>query len=80
MQKKFLSVFMGVDVFVGFRKCKFFICNCKNTSFFLHFICCQSSMHEAVPSVVAMAVRMVMAMCRIFCQIVFVFMCLSCVG
>ena len=29
-------------------------------------------MHEVVPSVVAMAVRMVMAMCRIFCQIDFV--------
>ena len=28
-----------------------------------------SPMHEVVPSVVAMAVRMVMAMCRIFCQI-----------
>ena len=32
----------------------------------------QSPMHEVVPSVVAMAVRMVMAMCRIFCQMVFV--------
>ena len=31
-------------------------------------------MHEVVPSVVAMAVRMVMAMCRIFCQIDFVSM------
>ena len=31
-----------------------------------------SPMHEVVPSVVAMAVRMVMAMCRIFCQIDFV--------
>ena len=29
-------------------------------------------MHEVVPRVVAMAVRMVMAMCRIFCQIDFV--------
>ena len=26
-------------------------------------------MHEVTPKVVAMAVRMVMAMCRIFCQI-----------
>ena len=33
-----------------------------------------SPMHEVVPSVVAMAVRMVMAMCRIFCQIDFVSM------
>lgn len=28
--------------------------------------------HEVVPRVVAIAVRMVMAMCSIFCQIVFV--------
>ena len=34
----------------------------------------QYPMHEVVPSVVAMAVRMVMAMCRIFCQIDFVSM------
>ena len=32
----------------------------------------QYPMHEVVPKVVAMAVRMVMAMCRIFCQIDFV--------
>ena len=36
-----------------------------------------SPMHEVVPSVVAMAVRMVMAMCRIFCQIDFVSMVLE---
>jgi hypothetical protein len=30
-------------------------------------------MHEVVPKVVAIAVRMVMAMCRIFCQISFLF-------
>ena len=34
-------------------------------------------MHEVVPSVVAIAVRMVMAMCRIFCQIDFVSMVLE---
>ena len=34
-------------------------------------------MHELVPSVVAMAVRMVMAMCRIFCQMLWLFMVLS---
>ena len=37
----------------------------------------QYPMHEVVPSVVAMAVRMVMAMCRIFCQIDFVSMVLE---
>ena len=31
-------------------------------------------MHDVVPRVVAIAVRMVMAMCRIFCQIDFVSM------
>ena len=30
-------------------------------------------MHEVTPKVVAMAVRMVMAMCRIFCQSSFLF-------
>ena len=34
-------------------------------------------MHEVVPNVVAMAVRMVMAMCRIFCQMFWLFMVLS---
>ena len=34
-------------------------------------------MHEVVPSVVAIAVRMVMAMCRIFCQMFWLFMVLS---
>ena len=32
----------------------------------------QYPMHEVVPKVVAMAVRMVMAMCRIFCQMLLV--------
>ena len=35
-------------------------------------------MHDVVPSVVAMAVRMVMAMCRIFCQMVWLFMVFLC--
>ena len=35
-------------------------------------------MHDVVPNVVAMAVRMVMAMCRIFCQMVWLFMVFLC--
>ena len=35
-------------------------------------------MHDVVPSVVAMAVRMVMAMCRIFCQMLVLFMVFLC--
>ena len=35
-------------------------------------------MHDVVPSVVAMAVRMVMAMCRIFCQMVWLFIVFLC--
>ena len=34
-------------------------------------------MQEVTPKVVAIAVRMVMAMCRIFCQSSFLFMVLS---
>ena len=34
---------------------------------------CISWMHEVVPSVVAMAVRMVIMVCRIFCQSSFLF-------
>ena len=41
-------------------------------AFFVSIRFCQYPMHEVVPRVVAMAVRMVMAMCRIFCQIDFV--------
>ena len=38
---------------------------------------CIRLMHEVVPRVVAIAVRMVMAICRIFCQSSF-FMVMSC--
>ena len=35
--------------------------------------CFYTPMHEVTPKVVAMAVRIVMAMCRIFCQSSFLF-------
>lgn len=34
-------------------------------------------MHDVVPRVVAIAVRMVMAMCRIFCQMLWLFIVLE---
>ena len=43
--------------------------------FFYAYPPCESRrvMHSVVPSVVAMAVRMVMTVCRIFCQSSFLF-------
>ena len=42
--------------------------------FFIPLPQSQSCRHDVVPRVVAIAVSTVMAMCRIFCQIVFVSM------